>query len=231
METPASEKMESVARLSNSVAHDLNNLLMVIRGFTELLSRDLTPEKKALALTEIRKAVERATGLTERLLLLGRPRPLAPVAVDVDAAIRGSADALRAALGGSIALELSLADAAPAVVADAGEIEVLLANLAANARDAMPRGGRFRIATALAAGDAGAAVLLTVADNGEGMSREALAHLYEPYFTTREGRVGAGLGLAMAYGIVRRCGGTIACASSPGAGTEFTIRLPCIDAT
>jgi signal transduction histidine kinase/ActR/RegA family two-component response regulator len=235
------QKMEAVGRLAGGVAHDFNNLLGVITGYGEIVQRRL-PDDDALApkVAEILKAAERAAGLTRQLLAFSRQQVLQPRIVDVNALVTDLAKMLRRLIGEDIELEAALDRELGSVKADPGQLEQVLMNLAVNARDAMPEGGRLAIATTnLEVGSAEAAlrppmrpgsyVLLSVTDTGTGMDAETQSHLFEPFFTTKEIGKGTGLGLSTVYGIVKQSEGYIWCESAPGAGTTFRIYLPRAD--
>jgi PAS domain S-box-containing protein len=219
-------KMEAVGRLAGGVAHDFNNLLTVIQGYCDLLERCLGPEGEARAYLEaIQGAAGRAADLTRQLLTFSRRTPPAPQAVDLSALVGRTADMLRRLIGEDVALLTRLAPDLPAVLADPGQLEQVLLNLCANARDAMPDGGRLTLETfAPASGER--AVGLRVTDTGRGMDRQTQARLFEPFFTTKEAGKGTGLGLASVYAIVTGAGGTIGVESIPGQGTVFTIHFP-----
>ncbi|MBL8753084.1 MAG: PAS domain-containing protein [Planctomycetes bacterium] len=220
-----SQKLEAVGLLAGGVAHDFNNLLTVVLGNAEEIGRVAdTLQLRGLA-AEIADAARRGADLTRQLLAFSRQQALAPEALELGDVVERLAPLLRRLLGRAIVVET--ASAQPAWVrADRGQIEQVLMNLAVNARDAMPNGGRLRIATG---GDAVAgAAELEVADTGVGMSAAVRARAFEPFFTTKEVGRGTGLGLATVYGIVQQSGGTVAIDSVPGAGTTVRIRLPAI---
>jgi PAS domain S-box-containing protein len=232
------QKMEAVGRLAGGIAHDFNNLLTVISGYAGLIDEGLPgshPTKPDIM--QIRKAAERAADLTAQLLAFSRKQVLQPSIIDLNETVRGMETMLRRVIGEDIELATSLPPETGNVKADRGQIEQVIINLAANARDAMPSGGRLTLATEnvslgpspsrehpeLQEGDY---VLLVVRDTGVGMSKETLSRIFEPFFTTKEVGKGTGLGLAMAYGIVKQSGGYIYCASEVGAGTTFTLYFP-----
>ncbi len=236
-----SQKMEAVGRLAGGVAHDFNNLLTAISGYSELLLHRL-PEYSTLRrdVEEIRKAGDRAATLTRQLLAFSRRQILQPKVLDLNAVVGGMERMLRRLIGEDIELSADLSPSLSPVKADPGQIEQVIVNLAVNARDAMPGGGRIRIATsdaelspAYAVAHPGVVpgphVLLSVADTGHGMSEETRAHLFEPFFTTKEKGKGTGLGLATVYGIVQQSGGHIRVTSVPGGGATFFIYLPRIE--
>jgi PAS domain S-box-containing protein len=230
-----SQKMEAVGRLAGGVAHDFNNLLTAITGSLALALRDVAPEARAHRwLKETDKAAWRAAALTHQLLAFSRQQPIAPRVLDLGAVVAGAGSMLARMIGEDVALSTRLADEPCLVEVDQGQIEQVLLNLVANARDAMPDGGVLTIevsrsgAGAQAAGGApsGPVVVLAVSDSGHGMSEEVRARIFEPFFTTKSAGSGTGLGLAMVYGAVEQNGGTIEVVSTPGRGTCFRILLP-----
>ena len=238
------QKMEAVGRLAGGVAHDFNNLLTVIRGYSELVLSRLKPgDVSQREMEEVKKAADRAAGLTGQLLAFSRRQFVAVKVVDLNAIVVNMDGMLRRLLGEDI-IELC-ADLEPqlgSIKADPGQIEQIVMNLAVNARDAMPMGGRLTIETrnvTIEKGsrgegvmlEAGPYVLLAIRDTGQGMSEETQAHLFEPFFTTKEKGKGTGLGLSTVYGIVKQSGGTIGIESKPGQGTTCKIFFPKVDET
>jgi len=232
------QKMEAVGRLAGGVAHDFNNLLTAILGSTELLLGGL-PGANPLRedAEEIRRAAERAAALTRQLLAYSRRQVLKPEPLNLNTVVAEMDRLLRRLIGEDVVLVTALAPDLGTVRADPGQIEQVIVNLALNARDAMPQGGRLSVATTNieldpayvgdhAGAKAGPFVLLTVTDTGTGMDPETTAHLFEPFFTTKEVGKGTGLGLATVYGIVKQSGGYITVYSEPGQGTSFKIYLP-----
>ncbi len=232
------QKMEAVGRLAGGISHDFNNLLTVISGYADLLSDSLATDPAALAdLGEIRGAIRRAAALTQRLLAFSRKQILRPEVFDLNEVVSASEKLLRPLIGEDIELVVALTPDPGAVRADPYQIEQVIINLAVNARDAMPAGGRLVLETAaveIRADDPDAGpdlapgpwVVLTVHDSGHGMSDEVKGHLFEPFFTTKENGKGTGLGLSTVYGIVSQSGGVVRVASEPDRGTTFTIWLP-----
>ncbi|MCM3876894.1 MAG: PAS domain S-box protein, partial [Thermoanaerobaculia bacterium] len=230
------QKMEAVGRLAGGVAHDFNNLLTAILGYAELLlDSDPTDDVRSSA-DEIRKAGERAASLTKQLLAFSRKQVLQPKVLDLNEVLAEVDGILRRVLGEDIALEAERDPHLWRVMADPGQIQQVLLNLAVNSRDAMPEGGVLRIATRNASlRDAslpevpnvaeGDYVLLEVADTGHGMDAGTLSHAFEPFFTTKERGKGTGLGLSTVYGIVKQSGGYVHIESEPGKGTRVLVYL------
>jgi len=236
-----SQKMEAVGRLAGGVAHDFNNLLGVILGYSELLEQEHPDGPGRPKVEEIRKAAERAAALTRQLLAFSRKQVLDLRVVDLNAVLADTASMLRRLIGEDIDLQIRTAPDLGRVRADPSQIGQVLMNLAVNARDAMPKGGRLVLRTAnVEVGDEAARepqapapgryVTLTVSDQGRGMAPDVLSHVFEPFFTTKEIGKGTGLGLATVYGIVKQSGGSIAVQSTPGTGTTFVISLPRVEA-
>jgi len=236
-----SQKMEAVGRLAGGVAHDFNNLLTVIRGYSELLLARLGPDDSMRRdMEEVKKAADRASGLTRQLLAFSRRQYIAPKVIDLNALITNMDGMLRRLLGEDIVeLGIELHPQVGAIRADSGQIEQVIMNLALNARDAMPKGGRLTIETrnvtignqtSLNPGivKPGRYVLLTVRDTGHGMDAETQSHLFEPFFTTKEKGKGTGLGLSTVYGIVKQNGGSIVVESRPEQGAIFNIYFPMV---
>jgi PAS domain S-box-containing protein len=227
------QRMEAVGRLAGGVAHDFNNLLTVITGFADLASWRLSTADPLLAdIGEIKSAASRAGDLTRQLLAFSRQQVLKPRVVDVNAIVSDMERMLGRLIGEDVVLETRLADGLPRVKVDPGQLSQVVANLAVNARDAMPQGGRLVIETSLelrrreTTGPLAQQVAIRVADTGAGMSEETLTHIFEPFFTTKEAGKGTGLGLSTVYGIVQQSNGSIEVDSRPGQGTTFTILLP-----
>jgi signal transduction histidine kinase len=239
------QKMEAIGQLTGGVAHDFNNLLTVIMGSLDGIRRHLDDPAKELDLARLRRlqdmafhGAERASTLTSRLLAFARRQPLNPEPIDVDKLTTGLTDLLQRTLGERIALETVSTPGLWLAKADRAELESALVNIAINARDAMPDGGKLTIETANAWLDeeyvrgfvepvpTGQYVMLAVADTGHGMDRETLDRVFEPFFTTKGVGKGTGLGLSQVYGFVRQSGGHIRIYSEPGAGTTIKLYLP-----
>jgi hypothetical protein len=229
------EKMEAIGRLAGGVAHDFNNLLTVISGYTSLLLAGQESPREELA--EIAHAAEQASALTRQLLAFSRRQVMHPEVLDLNRIIAGMRSMLHRIIGDDVSVGVQLADGLAPVEADQAQLERVILNLAANARDAMPDGGRLTIETANVELDAeyvtthgdgtpGPHVLLAVSDTGVGMSPEVRRRLFEPFFTTKGPGAGTGLGLATVFGVVKQTGGSIYVYSEEGAGTTFKIYLP-----
>jgi nitrogen-specific signal transduction histidine kinase/CheY-like chemotaxis protein len=232
------QKMEAVGQLAGGIAHDFNNLLTAILGYSEFVS-DQVQDNPSLSedVNEIKKAGERASRLTRQLLAFSRKQVLVPQIVDLNQITSEVAKIVGRVIGESIQLEIIAAPSLGHAKVDPGQIDQLLMNLAVNARDAMPKGGRLTIATANAEIDAefagrhpgaspGAYVALRVTDTGSGIPPEVLPHIFEPFFTTKPLGKGTGLGLSTVFGIVKQSGGHITIDSRPGAGTTVTSYFP-----
>ncbi|HSB16868.1 MAG TPA: PAS domain S-box protein [Bryobacteraceae bacterium] len=233
-----SQKLEAVGQLAGGVAHDFNNLLTVINGFTELAMSRLNPlDPLSQELEEIRKAGDRAASLTQQLLAFSRRQLLKPKLIDLNAAVADVEKMLRRLIGEHIELTTVLDPNLGKIKADPGQIQQVIVNLAVNARDAMPGGGRLTVATKNVELHShhlledplvqpGPYVMVSVADTGTGMSKKILEHIFEPFFTTKEQGKGTGLGLPTVYGIVKQSGGSIRVDSQPGLGATFSVYLP-----
>ncbi len=236
-----SQKMEAVGRLAGGIAHDLNNVLTGVTGYGDLLAARISrddPLKKYV--NEIQNAAQRATTLIGQLLAFSRKQILQPKVIQLNETIGGMKDMLQRIMGQDVELVSSLAPDLGRIKADPGQIEQVIMNLAVNARDAMPGGGRLAIETANVILDEnhlknhphvlpGPYVMLSVSDTGEGMDRETKRHIFEPFFTTKEIGKGTGLGLSTIYGIVKQSGGVIRFRSDLGHGSTFMIYLPRAD--
>jgi PAS domain S-box-containing protein len=228
------QKMEAVGRLAGGVAHDFNNLLTVINGYADMLLEDLGADAPPSAHARaIRSAGERAAALTQQLLAFGRKQIVSPRLLDLSAVVADVGRMLGRLIGENILLELDLHPGLGRVHADINQLQQVVLNLAINARDAMPRGGRLILATREATPDAreagdhpGPHLLLAVTDTGHGMTDEVRQHLFEPFFTTKGPGKGTGLGLATVYGIVQQAGGRIEVETASGAGATFRVYLP-----
>jgi len=232
------QKMEAVGRLAGGIAHDFNNILTAITGYADLLLEDLRPtDSRHQDVAEIRKAADRAAGLTRQLLAFSRQQVLQPSVIDVKTLVGDLQKMLGRLLGEDVALATQLAPDTGRVKADPGQLEQVLMNLAVNSRDAMPQGGKLTLETSnvdLSEGYAaehypaqpGSYVMIAVTDTGTGMSEETQAHMFEPFFTTKEKGKGTGLGLATVYGIIKQSGGFIWVYSELEHGTTFKIYLP-----
>jgi len=231
-----SQKMEAVGTLAGGIAHDFNNLLTVISGYSQLAKDRVSGDGQASEdLEQIQYAAHRAAGLTGQLLAFSRNHVAQRVAVNLNDSVRAMEKMLKRVIGEDIQLETKLDPAIPSMLADPGQIDQIIMNLAANARDAMKSGGQLRFVTsnlrlhandarlALTAGDY---VVLTVKDSGVGMDQATISRIFEPFFTTKEVGKGTGLGLSTVYGIVQQAGGNIAVASEPGRGASFSLYFP-----
>ncbi|MGC2059658.1 MAG: ATP-binding protein, partial [Candidatus Sulfotelmatobacter sp.] len=232
-----SQKMEAIGRLAGGIAHDFNNLLMVISGYSEFLLDRLGPDPALRGpAQEIAGASQRASSLTRQLLAFSRKQMLAPKILDLNGVVTENLKMLTRVIGEDIDLVMVPAPSLGAVRADAGQIDQVIMNLAVNARDAMPSGGKLTIETSNVSLDEeyarfhaplrpGDYVMLAISDTGLGMDSETQSHIFEPFFTTK-GPKGTGLGLSTVYGIVKQSGGYIWVNSEPGKGTSFKIYLP-----
>ena len=231
------QKMEAVGRLAGGVAHDFNNVLTAIFGYADLLIDSFDPHHPGRNdLLEIKRAGERAANLTRQLLAFSRKQVLQPRRISLNDVVTNIEQLLRKLMREDIQLRLELDPSAGNVHADPGQVEQVLMNLAANARDAMPDGGTLTISTSNevisaemarthAGFEPGEFVRLRVTDTGAGIPENIRRHIFEPFFTTKEQGKGTGLGLATVYGIVKQSGGWIYVSSEPAAGTTFSIYL------
>ncbi|MEO7299259.1 MAG: response regulator [Verrucomicrobiota bacterium] len=236
-----SQKMESIGQLAAGVAHDFNNILTIIQGYSGLLL-----EKKGLhqdltdPLKQVSVAAERAANLTRQLLMFSRKQVMQPLELDLNEVISNVTTFLRRILGADIAVHFNYCPELPAICGDSGMIEQIILNLAVNARDALPRGGEMNIGTSLIQinenhvsanpeARVGPFVCLRFSDNGSGIPPEVLPRIFEPFFTTKETGKGSGLGLATVYGIVKQHQGWVEVLTAPNVGTTFRVYLPSIE--
>jgi PAS domain S-box-containing protein len=242
------QRLESLGQLAGGMAHDFNNLLAVISSYASFVHQEVASEaptdkwrKVSQDLAELENAADRAAALTRQLLAYSRTQHAEPQVLDLNEVIRGLADLLGRTMGARIELVLDPDPEVGRVLADHGQLEQVLVNLAVNARDAMPDGGRLTIRTAdaqlddpglagAACGRPGRFARLDVSDTGGGMPPNVVSRAFEPFFTTKPTGLGAGLGLATVHGIVRRAGGRLEVSSAPGRGTTMTVLLPVTEA-
>jgi len=234
-----SQKMEAVGRLAGGVAHDFNNLLGIVTACSELLRDRVLPDSVEY-IDNIQEASKRGASLTRQLLAFSRRQKVQPQVLDLNGRLKEVSKLLRPLMGDDVEIALLPRSATAIVEADAGQMDQIVINLAVNARDAMPAGGKLVIETAIFDFDeafarehppivTGRYVMLAVSDNGIGMDEATRSRIFEPFFTTKEVGKGSGLGLATVYGIVRQSGGHIWVYSEPAHGTTFKIYLPCAD--
>jgi two-component system, cell cycle sensor histidine kinase and response regulator CckA len=233
-----SQRLEAVGKLSGGIAHDFNNILGVIIGYSEALLQKIgVNDPMREAIDEIEKAGQRAAALTQQLLAFSRKQVLEPKILNLNSIVADVEKMLRRLIGEDVELEIIPDSALGTVKADWGQIEQVILNLAVNARDAMPRGGKLKIETMNADLDENDArrtryvvpghyVMLQVSDSGIGMSAEVQSHIFEPFYTTKEQGKGTGLGLATVYGVIKQSGGYIWVASEIGKGSKFQVYLP-----
>jgi PAS domain S-box-containing protein len=237
-----SQKMEAIGRLAGGIAHDFNNLLQVISGYSDMLQRRLTRQRTLCRyVQEIKNVAEQGAVLTRQLMTVSRKSSFQSQVLDFEGIISNIIPILRRLLGEDIELIASVTPGLGQVIADSGQLEQVILNLAVNARDAMPQGGRLildavnvkldaPLASRLGGMAPGEYIRLAVSDTGSGMDAETQAHIFEPFFTTKEPGKGTGLGLFTVYGIVNQNGGNMQVESTPGVGTTFTIHLPRVEA-
>jgi signal transduction histidine kinase len=232
------QRMEAVGQLSGGIAHDFNNLLQAVIGNLDLAKARVTDPKTARFLEQALAASERGAKLTGQLLAFSRKQRLEPAAIDINALVRGLADMLLTTIGGEISTDIKLNEALWPGFADATQLELIVLNLAINARDAMQGGGTITIGTdnvTLGKPErpeeppAGDYVELAVSDNGAGMPADVLAKVFEPFFTTKEVGKGSGLGLSQVLGLTQQLGGGVRINSEPGRGTVVRVYLPRAD--
>ena len=236
-----SQKMEAIGRLAGGVAHDFNNILGIINACTEFLHDRIDPAAEpSLYVENIKKATERGTSLTRQLLAFSRTPAIQPHVLDLNERLRDISKLLRPLMGDDVEILIVSRSPSAVVEADPGQLDQIVVNLAVNARDAMPRGGKFILETGAVRFDqafaeqhqamaAGKYVLLTISDTGFGMDEATVSRIFEPFFTTKETGKGTGLGLATVYGIVKQSAGHILVYSEPGQGTTFKIYFPSAD--
>ncbi len=232
------DRMDALARLSGVMAHDFNNLLTAVLSRSELALRVVDGDKERLVrmIVGLRDAAQKGAAMTRGLLAFAGRQPLEPAAVGLKSQITAVAEQLRAALPDTIELVIDLQDRLPSLQVDAEQLTAALMALALNARDAMPDGGRLTISAretgvgGMACGLSGDFVAIIVADTGEGIAPDLLERVFEPFFTTRDGGLGTGLGLSQAYGFARQSGGGVILRSEPGRGSCVTLYLPALAA-
>ena len=229
--------MEAIGRLAAGMAHDFNNLLTAMIGYADLLEVELGDDPAADQAREIRRAGIRASELTHQVLAFVRRQARPPRPVDANSIVVGISQMLRRLISGEVRLAFRLSSDPAVVMADPGQLEQVLVNLAINARDAMPDGGLLEVTVGcvdagshLERGLTGDAVLVTVADTGRGMDEHTLAHAFEPFYTTKPGGLGTGLGLSTVHRIVHQSCGEIWADSTVGQGTRISVLLPRVDA-
>jgi signal transduction histidine kinase len=230
------QKLEAVGRLTGGIAHDFNNLLTAIQGNLELLARRITEPRRSSLIANARQAAERGAKLTAQLLAFSRRQRLEPEPTDINASVEEASRLLASTLGGTIQVELKLSPELWPAMADATQLELIILNLAINARDAMPEGGVLSVATANIhradpaerpeAPPPGDYVMIEVADTGAGMTPEVMSRVFEPFFTTKEVGRGSGLGLPQVLGVTKQLGGGLELLSRPGEGATVRVFLP-----
>ncbi len=234
--------MEAVGRLAGGVAHDFNNILNVISGYSEIAKDKVAPNHPVLRdIAPIKDAAARATRLTRQLLVLSKQQVIQPTVLDLNKIVNGLSQMLERLVGEDVIISFKPGDALGLVVADSGQIEQILMNLGVNARDAMPTGGKILIQTANHSLDKeyvkqhtpvaapGQYVMLSFSDTGHGIDKCLLPKIFEPFFTTKEVGKGTGLGLATVYGFVKQSNGNIWVYSEPGLDTTFKVYFPRVD--
>jgi len=229
------QKMEAIGQLASGVAHDFNNVLTVIRGAVSVGRREHTADQDTTAFSQIDAAAEHASRLTAQLLAFGRRQLLQPEAIDLNAAVTASLELVDGLMRDNVSVTSKLGENLPTALADRGQLQQMLLNLAINAEEAMPKGGELTVSTSVTELDEtytsqhlevepGRYLTLEVSDTGMGMDEDTTRQIFDPFFTTKED--GTGLGLATVYGIVKQSGGHISVHSEPGQGTTFRLYLP-----
>ena len=236
-----SQKMEAIGRLAGGIAHDFNNILTTMMGNAELALHQLAPQNPAYKrINIILETATRAAQLTRQLLTISRKQVITPVILNVNDAVENVGKILDRLLGEDVQCDMTLGGSIQPIRADASQIEQVILNLAVNARDAMPNGGKLNISTAtvrlypdccrnLPEVVSGDYAMIAVADTGTGIPGSSMEYIFEPFYTTKA--AGNGLGLSIAYGIVKQCGGYIEAASTVGIGSIFKVYLPCVTET
>ncbi len=230
------QKLDAIGQLSGGVAHDFNNIINVITGNLEMVADQALPPAAKRAVARAQEAAWRAARITQRLLAFARRQPLRPQVINLNDSLAALSDMLGRTLGENVDVEMALSPETAPVEADIDQFETAIVNLAVNARDAMPRGGKLRIETSntsftekpgfVLEVPAGDYVLVSVSDNGEGMPAEVRERAVEPFFTTKEAGAGTGLGLSMVYGFLKQLGGHVRIYSEPGQGTRVSLYFP-----
>jgi PAS domain S-box-containing protein len=223
-----SQKMEAIGQLAGGIAHDFNNMLTAISGYADLLAFSFEGEEDPRGddVQQIRKAAAHAASLTRQLLAFGRKQVLCPERLDVNEVVRNLESMLARTIGGGVELETSLGENLAQVETDPDQLVQVILNIALNGRDAMPGGGRLRLATGAVESNGDHFVAVEVSDTGTGIEEHVRSRLFEPFFTTKEKGKGTGLGLATAYGVVSQSGGRIEVESTLGEGSTFRVLLP-----
>lgn len=224
------QKMEAVGRLASGIAHNFNNLMMIVMGHSDILGMERKDDADQVAsVNEIRGAAVRAAKLTRQLLAFGRQQTLAIAPVDLNIIVRDMATLIGGVIGENLTVEAEPAHEPVIISTDRSQLEQALLNLAVNARDAMPTGGTIKVTVAQRQDADGRTVgVLAVSDTGHGIDAEAQPHIFEPFFSTKDAASGSGLGLAMVYGFVQQTGGTISFTTTVGRGTTFELSFPLV---
>jgi len=226
-----SQKMQALGQLTGGIAHDFNNLLTVIQGSADMLCRDELPEPKRKRFAQaIVQAATNAASLTSQLLAFARRQPLKPEKIDLNRLVMDMDDLVNRTLGETIRVSLELCNDGCTVEVDRAQLQSAILNIASNARDAMPQGGRLSLSTHVEEDpEHGRRIALEIADTGHGMDADTLERVFEPFFTTKVTGKGTGLGLSQVYGFASQSGGDVRVTSEPGTGTRLTLVLPCCD--